>query len=195
MMTTDTPSAAYLAGLGSAGSAFGELKVAEVGQRRPAPQAQALLEEPGGRRRVAASQRITPGENELLELQDVQLISRGPQLITGGPGSQPIRFPYRPKRPAQLCEADPQVGHSPLLVQARPQLARQPVSGDHPVGVNEQHRQHSAGPGAAHRERSPAAGDLQGTKDLELHGAPLVPGEPSPRAAAAATTRQPLPRS
>jgi hypothetical protein len=61
---------------------FGELQIAEVGEDRPSPLAQALIQEPGSRRRVAGGQRITPGQDQLLELQDVQLISRE----TGSPG-------------------------------------------------------------------------------------------------------------
>jgi hypothetical protein len=92
----------------------GEFNFAEVGEHGPAPQRQRLVKHLGGRRGVSASQCITRGADELVESQDVQLISRGPELIARRTSGQPIRLPDRPKRPAQLSEAHPQVGQSSL---------------------------------------------------------------------------------
>jgi hypothetical protein len=113
-------------------------------------------------------------------LQDVELVDGDVEDVTGRSGDQSVSLPNRPQRSAQLGEADLQVRRRPVRLEARPELAGQPVGGDYAVGVQQQHRQYGASPWAAHRERLTVVNYLNRAKDSELHRAPLVRTSCSP---------------
>ena len=122
----------------------------EVGQRRPAPQAQGLIEVARRRGGIARGQRRVAFGGELLEPQRVQFAGRYPQQVAGRPGHQPAGLAGRAERLAQLRQADLQAVGGPIGRLAGPQLLDQPVGGDDLVGVRQQHGQDR--PGARARQ-------------------------------------------
>ena len=98
----------------------GELHAVDVGQRRPAPQRQRLVEDPNGSFRIPASQRVTSIGGELLESQSVELAGRDAQYIPGRASLQAVSLPNRAKGLAQLREPDLKVGSGPVGSKLRP---------------------------------------------------------------------------
>jgi hypothetical protein len=141
----------------------------EAGQRRPAPQAQRLVEELCGRGGVTGGQRRVALGGQLLEPQRVQFPGLHPQQVARRPGGQPVGLPGRSERLAQLGQAHLQAVGRPVGRLARPEFLEQPVGRDHLVGAHQEQGQHRPGPRARQRQGLAAGRRLERTEHSELH--------------------------
>jgi hypothetical protein len=130
-----------------------ERLVGQVGERRPAPQAERLAQHPRGRAGIGAAGL----GDQRLEARRVELRRVEAEHVARRAGDEPAV--------AELAAQARDVHLDALGDRRRrrlaPDLVDQPLRRDHVVGVQEQHREQRALLGPAERERATAVGHLQ----------------------------------
>jgi hypothetical protein len=139
-----------------------ERLVEDVGERRPAPHGQRLVEKPRRDGRVAA--RARPLER-LFEAVEVELARSDSDQIAGRPAQQPIGAQQAPKPRDVAVERLRRAGRRLVAPESRDQ----PVARDRLVGAEQEHREQAALLGPAERKGRAVPARLHRTEDRELH--------------------------
>ena len=167
--------------------------IAELGQRRGAPQRQCLAQQPGRVRGPARRQRVSPSLGCLGEPVEVQLTRQNLEHVAVPPRHQhPItrlalrtlvdrrRGAVGDHRAAQLGDISAQRLPSTRRRRLAPQLVDQPVRRHDLIAVQQEDRQHRPLPLAAQHQPSTAVAHLEWTEDPIVHGSGCPMREPSP---------------
>ena len=141
-----------------------ERLVREVGERRPAPQAERLAEQRGRRGIVAPARPLCLGR-QALEAGEVELLVAQPQQVAGRPRLDRVR---RAERAPQLRDLPLHLGHRRDRRAARIELVGEPLDRHDAVRVQQQDRERRALPRAAEPDRAVVADDLERAKEAEL---------------------------
>ena len=150
-----------------------ERLVAEVGQRRAAPQRHRLVEQLRGLGRAARGERVPALEDELPELGGVQLGREDPQQVAGRGGDQAAGRQQPPQPGDRRLQRVRRAGRDVLA----PQVDQQLLARQHLVGVQQQVSEHGTLPDAADRDLPAAVLQMERAEDPYPHRPP--PPRPS----------------
>ena len=143
----------------------GERLVGEVGERRPAPEVERLVEQ-GGRGRGVVARAGAPGlRRQALEAGEVEVLVADAEDVAGRPRLDRVG----------RAERAPELRHLPLNLRdrghrrpSRVELVGEPLDGHDAVRVQEQDRERRALPRPAELDRAVLADDLERSQDAEL---------------------------
>ncbi len=130
----------------------GERLVGELRVRPAAPQPEGLAQQRGAYLQVV---RALGAPEQRLEATGVHGLGLGTQHVTRRPVRHQLPFA---QSPAQLRDLDPQRGGGPGGRAAVPEVLDQPVGGDGPAGVDEEHGQQRPDLDLRHVDRPPVRG-------------------------------------
>jgi hypothetical protein len=152
--------------------AAGERLSGQVSQGRATPQAKCLPQQPSGLPCRPTGQGLAPLGDQALELGEVELLGPDVDEIARHAGDDDAWLTAPPRglqRPAQAGDMHPQrVGGRGGGLLA-PQVVDQPLDGDHPACLQQQHRQQRPLLGAPQHDRSPRRKGLKRSQDPKLH--------------------------
>ena len=143
---------------------LGEALVGDVGQRRPAPELERVLQRGGRLPRLAARKLLAPQPQALLEAVGVERARREPEAVAAALGHDQVVAQRRPD--ARRHDVDGVAGV--LRAGALPQLVDDPVEVDRGAVAHEQQRQEREGATARHADDLGFQLDLDGAEDPEL---------------------------
>ena len=146
-----------------------EALVGQVGECRPAPEGERLME------LLGALARAAPGlMDEPLEAGQVGLLRPDVKHVSGRPGGEPVVAQLLAQSRDMHLEALGRRGRRLVA----PQLVDQAVGGEHLIGVQQEEGQERARLDSAERERPALLNHFERAKEAEVHVGPLQVARP-----------------
>ena len=144
---------------------LGEALAAEVGERRPAPQLERLVQTEGRLLCLTGGERRSPILDEPLETPQVEVVVLDPHEIAGEARGERVASDHTPET-VDVRFDQARGGGARLLA---PELLGEQLRGDDLAGVEEQKREQRALPIARELNWSAVAPDFERAKNRKLH--------------------------